>query len=67
MLFNRVSSQKIDLTGWLTARAIIPGSGKKETSIRQITPTLHALALKHFPFSRDEDADCRETITDEDY
>lgn len=67
VLFDRVSGRKIDLAGWLTARAIVPGGGEGGTSIRRITPALRALALKHFPFGRGEDADCREAIAGEDY
>lgn len=67
MVFDRISGKQIDLAGWLTARAVVPGGGEAGTSIRRITPALRALALKHFPFGRGEDADCREAISGEDY
>lgn len=67
VLFDRVSGRKIDLSGWLTAGAVVPGGDEPGTSIRRITPALRVLALKHFPFGRGEDADCREAIAGEDY
>jgi hypothetical protein len=67
VLFDRASGRKIELASWLSARAVAPGDGEAGTSIRRITPALRALALKHFPFGRGEDADCREAISGEDY
>lgn len=67
VLFDRVSGRKIDLAGWLTARGVVPDGGEVGTSIRRITPALRAVALKHFPFGRGEDADCREAVASEDY
>lgn len=67
MLFDRTSGRTIDLAGWLSARGVLPDGGEPSTSIRRITPALRAVALKHFPFGRGEDADCREAIASEDY
>ncbi|MGN6357694.1 MAG: hypothetical protein ACTHLU_09475 [Novosphingobium sp.] len=66
-VFDRASGRQVDLAGWLTPRGVAPGDGERNSSIRLITPALRALALKHFPFGRGEDADCREAVSDEDY
>lgn len=67
LVFDRTSGKAVDIARWLTARAVVPNDGERSTSIRQITPALKALALKHFPFGRGEDADCREAVSGEDY
>ena len=66
-VFDRTSGKRVDVVGWLTARGVVPSGGEEGTSTRQITAALKALALKHFPFGRGEDADCREAISSEDY
>jgi hypothetical protein len=66
-VFDRANGRPVDLARWLTTRAVVPGEGERNSSIRQITPALRALALKHFPFGRGEDADCREAVSGEDY
>lgn len=67
LVFDRASGKRIDLAGWFTARGVVPERGERDSSIRQITPALKALALNHFSFGRGEDADCREAVEQEDY
>jgi hypothetical protein len=65
LTFDRVSGRRIDLARWFTARGVVPGEAA--AAIHQITPALRALALKHYPFGKGEDADCREAVAGEEY
>jgi hypothetical protein len=58
LTFDRVSGRRVDLARWFTPSGVVPS----EPYVAQLTPTLAALAVKHFPFGKGEDADCREVV-----
>lgn len=67
LTFDRASGKRIDLARWFTPRGVLRDAGEAGTAIRRITPALRELVLKHFPFGKGEDAECREAVASEEY
>ena len=67
VIFDRATGRRIDLTRWFTPRGVLPDEGEEGASIHRLTPALRALVLRHYPFGKGEDADCKEAVSGEDY
>jgi hypothetical protein len=67
LTFDRVSGRQVQLSRWFTSRGMVPGEPGDTSSVRQLTPALRALALKHFPFEQGEDSECRQAVSESDY